>query len=127
MYAPWQEQTLSLSKQLAEQAYKAQLAMLRGFAEIQDLQVKALEAQVKANLAFVADTLAARETEDVTALWPKGLDFARSSAEAAYETNQQTLGVAQKTAEQIGELTRSGVKAANDATGNAAKKTARSA
>lgn len=127
MYAPWQEQTLSLSKQLAEQSCKAQLAALRGFAEIQDLQVKALEAQMKANLAFVADTFAVREIEDVTALWPKGLDFARASAEAAYETNQQTLGIAQKTAEQFGELTRNGVKAANDAAGNTAKKTARSA
>ena len=127
MYAQWQQQTLDLGKQLAEQSYKAQLTALRGFAEIQDLQVKALEAQMKANLAFVADTFAAREMEDVTALWPKGLDFARTSAEAAYETSQQTLGVAQKTAEQIGELTRNGVKAANDAAGNTAKKAARNA
>ena len=127
MYAQWQQQTLDLGKQLAEQSYKAQLTALRGFAEIQDLQVKALEAQVKANLAFVADSLAAREIEDVSALWPKGLDFARSSAEAAYEANQRTLGVAQKTAEQIGELTRTGVKAANDAAGNGAKKATRAA
>jgi hypothetical protein len=127
MYAQWQQQTLDLGKQLAEQSYKAQLTALRGFAQIQDLQVKALEAQVKANLAFVADTLAAREIEDVSALWPKGLDFARNSAEAAYEVGQQTLGLAQKTAEQIGELTRNGVKAANDAAGNGAKKAARNA
>ncbi|HET6913416.1 MAG TPA: phasin family protein [Rhodanobacteraceae bacterium] len=127
MYAQWQQQTLDLGKQLAEQSYKAQLTALRGFAQIQDLQVKALEAQAKANLAFVADSLAAREIEDVSALWPKGLDFARNSAEAAYEVSQQTLGIAQKTAEEIGELTRSGVKAANDAAGNGAKKAPRAA
>ena len=125
MYAQWQQQSLDLGKQLAEQSYKAQLATLRGFAEIQGLQVKALEAQAKANLAFVADSLETREIEDVAALWPKGLDFARTSAEAAYEAGQQTLGVAQKTAEQIGELTRGGVKAANDAAGATAKKAAR--
>ena len=127
MYAQWQQQTLDLGKQLAEQSYKAQLTALRGFAAIQDLQVKALEAQVKANLAFVADTLGAREIEDVSALWPKGLDFARNSAEAAYEVGQQTLGIAQQTAEQLGELTRNGVKAANDAAGNGAKKATRAA
>ncbi|HJU08133.1 MAG TPA: phasin family protein [Rhodanobacteraceae bacterium] len=125
MYAQLQQQTLNLGKQWAEQSYKAQLTALRGFAEIQGLQVKALEAQVKANLAFVADSLEAREIEDVSALWPKGLDFARNSAEAAYEAGQQALGVAQKTAEQLGELARNGVKAANDAAGNTAKKAAR--
>ncbi len=124
MYAQWQ-QTLDLGKQFAEQSYKAQLTALRGLAEIQGLQVKALEAQAKANLAFVADSLEVREIEDVTALWPKGLDFARNSAEAAYEAGQQTLGIAQKTAEQLGELARNGVKAANDAAGNTAKKAAR--
>ncbi|MGH8233045.1 MAG: phasin family protein [Rhodanobacteraceae bacterium] len=121
MYAQFQKQTLDLGKQFAEQSYKAQLTALRGFAEIQGLQVKALEAQAKANLAFVADSLNVSEIEDVNALWPKGMDFARNSAEAAYETNQQVASVAQKTAEQIGDLTRGSVKAANDAAGNAKK------
>ena len=125
MYAQLQQQTMSLGKQFAEQSYKAQLTALRGLAEIQGLQVKALEAQVKANLAFVADSLEAREIEDVSALWPKGMDFARNSAEAAYEAGQQALGVAQKTAEQLGELARNGVKAANDAAGATAKKASR--
>ncbi|MGH8213122.1 MAG: phasin family protein [Rhodanobacteraceae bacterium] len=125
MYAQLQQQTMSLGKQFAEQSYKAQLTALRGFAEIQGLQVKALEAQVKANLAFVADSLETREIEDVSALWPKGMDFARNSAEAAYEAGQQALGVAQKTAEQLGELARNGVKAANDAAGASAKKATR--
>ncbi|HXS73239.1 MAG TPA: phasin family protein [Rhodanobacteraceae bacterium] len=124
MYAPWQQQTIDLGKQLAEQAYQAQLTALRGFTEIQGLHAKALEAQVKANLAFVADSMAAREIDEVSTLWPKGLDFARNSAEAAYATNQQALGIAQKTAEQLGELTRGTVKAANDAASSTAKKTA---
>ena len=122
MYAQLQKQTLDLGKQLAEQSYKAQLTALRGIAELQGLQVKALEAQAKANLAFLADSLEAREAEDVSTLWPKGLDFARNSAEAAYETSQQALGIAQKTAEQIGDLARGSVKAANDV---ASKKAAR--
>lgn len=121
MYAQWQKQTLDLGKQLAEQSYKAQLTALRGFAELQGLQLKALETQAKANMAFVADSLEMSETQDVNALWPKSLDFARYSAEAAYETNQQALGIAQKTAEQIGDLSRGSVKAANDAAGTAKK------
>ncbi|MEO6967789.1 MAG: hypothetical protein ABI132_04935 [Rhodanobacteraceae bacterium] len=125
MYAQWQKQTLDLGKQFAEQSVKAQLTALRGFAEIQGLHVKALEAQAKANFAFVADSLEARELEDVSTLWPKGLDFARNSAESAYETNQQALGIAQKTAEQIGELTRGSMKAAAGEAERTAKKASR--
>lgn len=121
MYAQLQKQTLDLGKQLAEQSYKAQLTALRGFAEIQGLQLKALEAQAKSNLAYLADTLETREIEDVSALWPKGMDFARNSAEAAYENSQQAAGIAQKTAEQIGDLARGSIKAANDTAGNAKK------
>ena len=122
MYSQFQKQSLDLGKQFAEQAYKAQIAALKGFAEIQGLQVKALESQAKSNLAFVADSLEAREIQDVTALWPKGIDFARDSAEAAYAASQEILGVAQKTAEQLGDLTRNSLKAANDATAAPAKK-----
>lgn len=127
MYAQFQKQTLDLGKQLAEQSYKAQLTALRGFAEIQQLHVMALEAQAKANMAFVADSLEAHEIGDVTSLWPKGLDFARNSAEAAYVTGQQSLGLAQKTAEQIGELTRGSLEAANDAADHGAKTAAKEA
>jgi hypothetical protein len=122
MYNQIQKQTLDFGKQFAEQAYKAQLAALKSLSEIQNLQVKALEAQAKSNLAFVADSMEAREIQDVTALWPKGLDFARDSVEAAYATGQEILGVAQKSAEQLGEMTRSNLKAANDAAAAPAKK-----
>ncbi|MDE2272215.1 MAG: phasin family protein [Xanthomonadaceae bacterium] len=121
MYSQFQKQSLDLGKQFAEQAYKAQIAALKGIAEIQSLQVKALESQAKSNLAFVADSLEVREAQDVTALWPKGLDFARDSVEAAYATSQEIMGVAQKTAEQFGNLTRTGLKAANDAAAPAKK------
>ena len=125
MYAQLQQQSLNLGKQFAEQSYKAQMTALRGFAEIQGLQVKALEAQAKANMAFVADSLEVREMEDVTALLPKGMDFARNSAEAAYEVGQQAMGIAQKTAEHFGELARSGMKAAEVAATTSAKKSTR--
>ncbi|HXE66314.1 MAG TPA: phasin family protein [Rhodanobacteraceae bacterium] len=121
MYSQFQKQSLDLGKQFTEQAYKAQVAALKGISEIQSLQVKALEAQAKSNLAFVADSLEAREIQDVTALWPKGLDFARNSAEAAYATGQEILGVAQKAAEQFGDLTRNSLKAANEAAAPAKK------
>lgn len=122
MYSQIQKQSLDLGKQFAEQAYKAQIAALKGISEIQGLQVKALESQAKSNLAFVADSLEVRELQDATALWPKGLDFARDSVEAAYAAGQEILGVAQKTAEQFGDLTRNSLKAANDAAAAPAKK-----
>lgn len=122
MYSQYQKQSADLGKQFIEQAYKAQVAALKSISEVQSLQVKALESQVKSNFAFVSDALEAREVQDVTALWPKGLDFARDSVEAAYATSQEILGIAQKTAEQIGEMTRTNLKAANDAAATPAKK-----
>jgi len=122
MYSQFQKQSLALGKQFAEPAYKAQIAALKGISEIQNLQVKALESQAKSNLAFVADSLEVREAQDVSALWPKGIDFARDSAEAAYATSQEILGIAQKAAEQFGDLTRNSLKAANDAAAAPAKK-----
>ena len=122
MYSQFQKQSLDLGKQFAEQAYKAQVTALKGISEIQSLQVQALESQAKSNLAFVADSLEVREVQDVTALWPKGLDFARETAEAAYTTGQEILGVSQKTAEHFGELARTNLKAANDAAAAPAKK-----
>ena len=122
MYSQFQKQSLDLGKQFAEQAYKAQLAALKGISEIQSLQVKALESQARSNLAFVADSLEAREIQDVTALWPKGVDFARDTVEAAYAAGQEILGIAQKTAEQVGDLTRNSLKSANDAAAAPAKK-----
>lgn len=125
MHSEFQKQSLDLGKQFAEQAYKAQITALKGIAEIQSLHVKALESQAKSNMAFVADSMEVREVQDVTAMWPKGLDFARDSIEAAYAANQEILGVAQKTAEQFGELTRSNMKAANNAAPASSNKKAR--
>ena len=122
MYCHFQKQSLDLGKQFAEQAYKAQVTALKGIAEIQSLQVKALESQAKSNLAFVADSMEVREVQDVSGLWPKGIDFARDSVEAAYAAGQEILGVAQKTAEHFGDLTRTNFKAANDAVAAPAKK-----
>lgn len=122
MYSQFQKQSLDFGKQVAEQAYKAQVTALKGLTEIQSLQTKAVESQAKSNFAFVTNALEAREMQDVTALWPKGLDFARSSVEAAYAVGQEILGVAQKTAEQFGEMTRNSLKAANEAAVAPAKK-----
>ncbi|MGH8126559.1 MAG: phasin family protein [Rhodanobacteraceae bacterium] len=122
MYSQFQKQSLDLGKQFAEHAYKAQITALKGISEIQNLQVMALESQAKSNLAFVADSMEVREVQDVTTLWPKGLDFARDSVEAAYATGQEILAVAQKTAEQFGTLTRNNLKAANDVAAAPAKK-----
>lgn len=122
MYNQFQKQSLDMGMQFAEQAYKAQMTALKSLSEIQALQVKALESQAKSNMAFVADSMEAREIQDVTALWPKGLDFARDSVESAYATSQEILGVAQKTAEQFGDLTRTSMKTANSAAATPTKK-----
>lgn len=122
MYNQFQKQSLEFGKQFVEQAYNAQVAALKSIAEIEALQVKALEAQAKSNLAFVADSLEVRELKDATTLWPKGLDFVRESAEAAYAASQEIFGVAQKTAEQFGDLARNSLKAATEAAAPAAKK-----
>lgn len=115
MIETWQKQAFAFGKQFADTAFKAQSAVLKGFEQISDAQLKALQAQAEATAAFVAETADVRDADTARALWNKGLDVARTNAEQGYAAGQQVVAVVLKTTDALGELARAQLKAANEA------------
>ena len=127
MYEQMNSQFLSLGKNFADAAVKAQSVALASFESIAGLQLKAVENHVNASSAFWAEASEVRDFEGAKAIWPKGVALAKESAEKLYATNQEVIGLTLKTNEQIGNLIKGSFEATNEAVTkqvNAAKKAA---
>lgn len=127
MYEQINSQFLSLGKNFADAAVKAQSVALAGFEKIADLQLKAVENQVNVSSAFWSQASEVRDFEGAKAIWPKGVQLAKQSAEQLYSTNQEVLGLTLKTNEQIGNLIKGSFEATNETVAknvNAVKKAA---
>ncbi len=127
MYEQMNSQFLSLGKNFADAAVKAQSVALASFESITGLQLKAVENHVNASSAFWAEASEVRDFEGAKAIWPKGIQLAKESAEKLYATNQEVIGLTLKTNEQIGNLIKGSFEATNEAVTkqvNAAKKAA---
>jgi len=129
MYEQMNSQFLSLGKNFADAAVKAQGVALAGFEKIAGLQLKAVESQVSASNAFWAEATEVRDFEAAKAFWPKGVQLAKDSAEKLYSTNQEVLGLTLKTNEALGNLIKGSFEATNETVAkqvNAVKKAASS-
>lgn len=127
MYEQMNSQFLSLGKNFADAAFKAQGIALAGFEKIADLQLKAVETQVNVSNAFWSQASEVRDLEGAKAIWPKGVQLAKESAEKLYSTNQEVIGLTLKTNEQIGNLIKGSFEATNETVAknvNAARKAA---
>ena len=127
MYEQMNSQFLSLGKNFADAAVKAQSVALASFESIAGLQLKAVENHVNASSAFWAEASEVRDFEGAKAIWPKGIQLAKESAEKLYATNQEVIGLTLKTNEQIGNLIKGSFEATNETVTkqvNAAKKAA---
>jgi phasin family protein len=127
MYEQINSQFLSLGKNFADAAFKAQGIALAGFEKIADLQLKAVENQVNVSSAFWSQASEVRDFEGAKAIWPKGVQLAKESAEKLYSTNQEVIGLTLKTNEQIGNLIKGSFEATNETVAknvNAARKAA---
>jgi phasin family protein len=127
MYEQMNSQFLSLGKNFADAAVKAQSVALAGFERIADLQLKAVESQVNASTAFFAGASEVRDFEAAKAFWPKSVQMAKESAEKLYSTNQEVLSQTLKTNEELGNLIKGSLEATNETVTkqvNAAKKAA---
>jgi phasin family protein len=114
MYEQMNSQFLSLGKNFADAAVKAQGVALAGFEKIADLQLKAVESQVSASSAFWAEASEVRDFEAAKTIWPKGVQLAKESAEKLYSTNQEVLGLTLKTNEALGNLIKGSFEATNE-------------
>ncbi len=115
MYDQMNSQFLSLGKNFADAAMKAQSVALAGFESIAGLQMKAVENHVNASNAFWSEASEVRDFEGAKAIWPKGIQLAKDSAEKMYATNQEVLGMTLQTNEQLGNLIKGSFEATNEA------------
>ncbi len=114
MYEQFNTQLLSLGKNFADAAVKAQGLTLEGFERIAELQIKAVESHVNATNAFWSEAAEVRDFEDAKAIWPKGVQLAKQSAEKLYSTGQEVIGVTLKTNEALGKLIKGSLEATNE-------------
>ena len=55
-----------------------------------------------------------RDFDGAKAIWPKGIQLAKESAEKLYSTNQEVLGLTLKTNEALGNLIKGSFEATNE-------------
>ena len=114
MYEQMNSQFLSLGKSFADAAVKAQSVALASFEKIADLQLKAVENHVNASSAFLSEASEVRDFDGAKAIWPKGIQLAKESAEKLYSTNQEVFGLTLKTNEALGNLIKGSFEATNE-------------
>ena len=114
MYEQFNSQLLSLGKNFADATVKAQGLQLESFERIANLQIKAIENHVNATSAFWSEASVVRDLDGAKAIWPKGVQLAKQSAEKLYSTSQEVLGVTLKTNEALGNLIKGSLEATNE-------------
>lgn len=114
MYEQFNSQLLALGRNFADATMKAQGLTLESFERIAGLQLKAIETHVSATTAFWSEASEVRDFEGAKAIWPKGVQLAKDSAEKVYSTSQEVLGVTMKTNEALGNLIKGSMEATND-------------
>lgn len=114
MYEQFNSQLLALGKNFADATIKAQGLTLESFERIAGLQLKAIENRVNAATAFWSEASEVRDFDGAKAIWPKGIELAKESAEKAYSTSQEVLGVTLKTNEALGNLVKGSFEASNE-------------
>ena len=125
MFVQINTQSLALGKSYADAFVKAQGLALSSFERITELNLKTFEDRVKASVDFWSEAAEVRDFEGVKAIWPKGVQLAKESAEKLYATSQEVFGVSLKTSEAIGSLAKGSFETTSETIAkqvNAAKK-----
>ena len=114
-------QFVSLGKQVAENAFKAQLLALESAERVADLQLKTLESRVNATMAFFGQAAEVRDFDAAKAFWPQSINLVRESAEQMVSTAQEVLSQNLKTSEAIGQMVRAQYDAVSEGVAKNAK------
>ncbi|MBN8727830.1 MAG: phasin family protein [Xanthomonadales bacterium] len=104
MFEQINTQSLNFGKSYADAFVKAQGLALAGFERITELNLKTFEDRVKASVEFWSEAAEVRDFDGAKAIWPKGVQLAKESAEKLYANGQEVFGVSMKTSEAIGSL-----------------------
>ncbi|HRY00237.1 MAG: phasin family protein [Rhodanobacteraceae bacterium] len=106
MYEQFNSQFVNFGKQFADSALKANALALQNAERLLGLQVKTVESQLNANVGFFNEAIEATDFETAKAVWPKGVQLVKESAERFVAAGQEGLGQSIKTSEAIAELVR---------------------
>ena len=120
MFEQFNQQFVSLNKQMAEAAIKANSLALENVERLVGLQLKTVESRLAATMAFAGEAAEVRDLESARAIWPKGVQLMKESAEQFYGASQEAFGQSLKTSEAIGELVKGSFEAAGATVGKAA-------
>lgn len=115
MFTQINSQFVSMTKQFADSALKANSLALANFEQLVGLQLKTVESRVNATVSFLGEAAEVRDMEGAKAIWPKGVNLARESAEQFYGVTQEAFGETLKTSEAIGTLVKDQFEAASEA------------
>lgn len=123
------KQFLTLSKQLSDTAFKAHHLAVAGMERAVDMQMKHWEGRMSAAADLFNTASEARDPNAMKGLVPQGMAWVKDSAEKAYATTQELMGLSIKTTEAINDLVKGSFEMANDAMVHAGqpKRTAKAA
>lgn len=115
MFEQINTQSLNFGKSYADAFVKAQGLALAGFERITELNLKTFEDRVKASVEFWSEAAEVRDFDGVKAIWPKGVQLAKESAEKLYANGQEVFGVSLKTSEAIGSIAKGSIENTTEA------------
>lgn len=122
------QQFVTWSKQFSNATIKANQAAVAGFERAVDVQLKALEKQMKLASDFFADLGEVRDVESLQALMPKSAEMVKQATDHVYTVGHALIDNVLKTNEEIGEIIRGQIESVQAQAAKAApavKKTAR--
>jgi hypothetical protein len=114
MFDQINSQFVSMTKQFADSAMKANSLALQNFEYAVGVQLNTFGTGVSAAVAFLGEAAEVRDVEGMKAIFPKGIALAKQSGEQLYNASQDVVGQSIKTTEAIGQLYRAQFDAAND-------------
>ena len=127
MYQQFNEQFAAASRQFADTAAQINRLALDNATKAFGLQLAAFEQNVNATFAFFGEVADIRDADQLKAVWPKGLQVARESAERALSTGQEVFGRTLKANEAISQIAKAQFEAATEQAKDAAESVTKAA
>ena len=98
------DQFSKAATQFADAAANVNRLALENAEKAFGLQLAVIEENVNASFAFTSELLQVRDADGLKAVWPKGVQIARTNAERSLSTAQEVFANTVKTNEAIGSL-----------------------
>ena len=114
MFEQINSQFVTLTKQFADSALKANSLALQNFEHAVGVQLKTFEAGVSQAVAFMGEAAEVRDIEGMKTIFPKGVQLVKQSGEQFYNAGQEVFGQSLKTGEAIGQLYKAQFDVANE-------------